>query len=64
MTDNTSSTNLGTVILIRGSVVDVHFATHLPPIHSLLHAQEGNIAIEVLAQLDAHCIRGIVLTAT
>ena len=64
MTDSTSSTNLGTVILIRGSVVDVHFATHLPPIHSLLHAQEGNIAIEVLAQLDAHSIRGIALTAT
>ncbi|WP_306547722.1 F0F1 ATP synthase subunit beta [Desulfobulbus sp.] len=64
MTDNASSTNLGTVTLIRGSVVDVHFATHLPPIHSLLHAQEGKIAIEVLAQLDAHCVRGIALTAT
>lgn len=64
MTDNTSSTNLGTVILVRGSVVDVHFATHLPPIHSLLHAQDGKIAIEVLAQLDAHSIRGIALTAT
>lgn len=27
---------------------------HLPPIHSLLHEQEGEFAIEVLAQLDAH----------
>jgi len=37
---------------------------HLPAIYSLLHAKEGKIAIEVLAQLDAHCVRGIALTPT
>ena len=37
---------------------------HLPPIYSLLHAKEGKIAIEVLAQLDAHRVRGIALTPT
>jgi len=30
----------------------------------LLHANEGKIVIEVLAQLDAHCVRGIALTPT
>ena len=45
--------NLGAVVSVRGSVVDIRFDAHLPPIYSLLHAKEGKIAIEVLAQLDA-----------
>ena len=49
---------------MRGGVVDIRFDTHLPPIYSLLHAKEGKIAIEVLAQLDAHRVRGIALTPT
>ena len=49
---------------MRGSVVDIRFDAHLPPIYSLLHAKEGKIAIEVLAQLDAHSVRGIALTPT
>ena len=49
---------------MRGSVVDILFDAHLPPIHSLLHAQDGKIAIEVLAQLDTHRVRGIALTPT
>jgi F-type H+-transporting ATPase subunit beta len=57
-------TNLGAVVSVRGSVVDIQFDGHLPPIYSLLHADEGKIAIEVLAQLDAHCVRGIALTPT
>jgi F-type H+-transporting ATPase subunit beta len=56
--------NTGEVISIRGSVVDIVFDQHLPPIHSLLHANEGEIAIEVLSQLDAHRVRGIALTGT
>ena len=59
-----NSTNLGAVISVRGSVVDIRFDAHLPPIYSLLHASDGAIAIEVLAQLDAHRVRGIALTAT
>ena len=56
--------NLGAVVSVRGSVIDIRFDAHLPPIYSLLHAQEGKIAIEVLAQLDAHRVRGMALTPT
>jgi F-type H+-transporting ATPase subunit beta len=55
---------LGAVTSVRGSVVDVRFDAHLPPIYSLLHAKDGEISIEVLAQLDAHHVRGIALTPT
>jgi F-type H+-transporting ATPase subunit beta len=58
------ATNLGAVTSVRGSVVDIRFEAHLPPIYTLLHASDGAIAIEVLAQLDAHRVRGIALTAT
>jgi len=61
---NTSPPNLGAVVSVRGSVVDIRFDAHLPPIYSLLHAKDGAIAIEVLAQLDAHHVRGIALTPT
>jgi F-type H+-transporting ATPase subunit beta len=57
-------TNLGAVVSVRGSVVDVRFDEHLPPIYSLLRAADGQIVIEVLAQLDAHRVRGIALTTT
>ncbi|MCA9420917.1 MAG: F0F1 ATP synthase subunit beta, partial [Nitrospira sp.] len=61
----TSPPNPGTVLSVRGSVVDVRFDHHLPPIYSLLRAGvEGRIAIEVLAQLDTHRVRGIALTPT
>lgn len=64
MSVNTTPANIGTVTSIRGGVVDIRFASHLPQIHSLLRADEGNIAIEVFAHLDAHRIRGIALTPT
>ncbi len=61
MSDRTP--NLGAVVSVRGSVVDIRFDASLPPIYTLLHANNG-IAIEVLAQLDAHRVRGIALTPT
>ena len=64
MTNKANPSNLGTVVSVRGSVVDIQFDSHLPPIYSLLHAKDGKIAIEVLAQLDAHRVRGIALTPT
>src|SRR5580658_6259716 len=64
MENKTNSSNVGVVVAVRGSVVDIRFDTHLPPIYSLLHAKDGKIAIEVLAQLDAHRVRGIALTDT
>ncbi len=58
-------TNRGTVVSVRGSVVDVRFDTQLPAIHTVLHAgDKGEIVIEVLAQRDAYHVRGIALTPT
>ncbi|MEO7107957.1 MAG: F0F1 ATP synthase subunit beta [Rhodoferax sp.] len=56
--------HLGTVVAVRGSVVDVRFETDLPPIRTLLHADEGRVVLEVLAQRDAHLVRAIALTST
>ena len=64
MKNTTNPLHLGAVVSVRGSVVDIRFEAHLPPIYALLHAQNGEIAIEVLAQLDAHHVRGIALTPT
>jgi len=64
MTAQTNSPNQGSVVSVRGSVVDIRFADRLPAIYSLLHAKDGKIAIEVLTQLDAHLVRGIALTPT
>lgn len=57
--------NPGTVVSVRGSIVDVLFEKHLPSVYTLLRAgKEGKIAIEVLTQLDSHHVRGIALTPT
>ena len=65
MNSKSTSHNTGTVISLRGSVVDIIFSEHLPPIHSLLRTgTENQIAIEVFSQLDAHRVRGIALTPT
>jgi F-type H+-transporting ATPase subunit beta len=46
------SLNLGVVVSVRGSVVDVRFADHLPDIYSVLRTvAEDQIVIEVQAQL-------------
>ncbi len=62
--EGNSIMNTGVVVSVRGSVVDILFDQHLPPINTLLHASEGAIAIEVLSQLNAHRVRGIALTTT
>jgi len=55
----------GVVAAVRGSVVDIRFDGKLPPIYSVLRAgAEQQIVIEVLAQRDAHHVRGIALTPT
>ncbi len=65
MESKTSLSNSGVVASVRGSVVDVRFDGHLPPIYSVLHAGvEKEIVIEVLAQRDARHVRGIALTPT
>ena len=65
MENKNSPLNLGTVISVRGSIVDVLFERHLPAVYTLLRAgKESQIAIEVLTQLDARHVRGIALTPT
>ena len=57
--------NLGSVVSVRGSVVDIRFDEHLPPIYTVLRAgADKQIVIEVLAQRDARHVRGIALTPT
>jgi F-type H+-transporting ATPase subunit beta len=36
MNNKASPSRLGTVVSVRGSVVDIRFDGHLPPIYSLL----------------------------
>jgi F-type H+-transporting ATPase subunit beta len=65
MDNKNSSANCGVVVSVRGSVVDIRFDEHLPPIYSVLRAgADKQIVIEVLAQRDARCVRGIALTPT
>ncbi|QDT06962.1 ATP synthase subunit beta [Rubripirellula lacrimiformis] len=71
MSDPTSTeasqprSHFGTVVAVRGSVVDVGFTERLPAIHTMLRTGPNDeIAIEVLAQLNAHLVRGIALTPT
>jgi|CXWL01.1.fsa_nt_gi F-type H+-transporting ATPase subunit beta len=65
MNDTARRANLGAVVSVRGSVVDIRFDEHLPPIYSVLRAgDEGQIVIEVLAQRDARHVRGVALTPT
>src|SRR5277367_2947190 len=55
----------GKIISVRGSVVDVWFENNLPPVYTLLHSgKDKHIAIEVLAQLNDHSVRGIALNPT
>jgi len=56
--------NQGTVASVRGSVVDVRFTNALPPIHQLLHVDDGRIVLEVQVQRDAQLVRCISLTPT
>jgi F-type H+-transporting ATPase subunit beta len=60
-----SHANRGTVVAVRGSVVDVAFAHHLPALHTMLQASNDiRILIEVIAHLNVHTVRGIALTPT
>ena len=57
--------NYGTVISVRGSVVDVQFSQHLPALYHVLRSgEEEDVVIEVLSHLDSKTVRGIALTST
>ncbi|WP_339720101.1 F0F1 ATP synthase subunit beta [uncultured Paraglaciecola sp.] len=57
-------TEAGIVLSVRGSVVDVNFVKGLPHIHEILYADNKNIVLEVMAQLNANKVRTIALTPT
>jgi F-type H+/Na+-transporting ATPase subunit beta len=62
---NVGGESSGVVASVRGSIVDVQFDGHLPPINTLLRSgKEGQVVIEVLSQLGRHRVRGIALTPT
>jgi F-type H+-transporting ATPase subunit beta len=55
--------NQGTVVSVRGSVIDAHFSQRLPLIHTLLRAGEGaEIVIEVQIHVNSETVRGVALT--
>lgn len=57
--------NLGQVVSVRGSVVDVRFAERLPPINNLLRTgEDGKIVLEVINHQNSQVVRGIALTPT
>jgi F-type H+/Na+-transporting ATPase subunit beta len=62
---HTNEHNLGTLIAIRGSVIDARFPVELPEINSQLRAgPNGDVVIEVITHLDSRVVRGIALTPT
>ena len=55
----------GTVLSVRGSVVDARFPGALPPFRSELRAGAGGeVVVEVVAHIDPHTVRGIALNPT
>ena len=65
MEEKSAPLNVGKVVAVRGSVVDVRFDGHLPVTYSVLRAGDAErVVIEVLAQSDARHVRGIALTPT
>lgn len=59
------SENLGTIVSVRGSVVDARFTRRLPNRHSVLRTGEHReVVIEVQSYLSPHVVRGMALTPT
>ncbi len=55
----------GTVVSVRGSVVDAHFPRRLPSLNNLLRTGNGGrIVIEVINHMNSSMVRGIALTST
>jgi F-type H+-transporting ATPase subunit beta len=62
---NAEQGSIGSVVAIRGSIVDARFPERLPAINNVLRtAGDGGVVVEVLAQLDEQRVRGVALTPT
>jgi F-type H+-transporting ATPase subunit beta len=59
------TSNIGTLLSVRGSVVDARFPQRLPAYLNRLNAGEnGKVIVEVVAHINAEVVRGIALTST
>jgi F-type H+-transporting ATPase subunit beta len=62
---NPEQPNVGSVVSVRGSVMDARFPQRLPALFSLLQAGDrAQIAVEVISHLNAEVVRCIALTPT
>lgn len=65
MTENAQNNRTGTIVSVRGSVVEARFDPPLPELNHQLRAGENEeIEIEVLSHVDPETVRGIGLTST
>jgi hypothetical protein len=57
--------SLGYIVSVRGTVIDIEFATQLPQVRHVLKAgPERNVSLEVQTQLNEHTVRAIALNPT
>lgn len=63
--DGDNAVHRGTVLSVRGSVVDARFPGHLPAFQRELRAgDDRGIVIEVVSHLDPETVRGVALNPT
>jgi F-type H+-transporting ATPase subunit beta len=62
---SSADANSGSVVSVRGSIVDAHFPVRLPAINHVLETgTDGSILVEVAVHLDAFTVRCMALTST
>jgi F-type H+-transporting ATPase subunit beta len=62
---NLKNSSQGTVISVRGSVIDACFPGRLPELfHQLRAGEDGRVVIEVVSHLSSQVVRGIAMTPT
>ncbi len=65
MNTQTKHPNIGTIVSIRGSVVDAEFDQQLPDLLAELRTDAPEpVIVEVLEHRDEHTVRGVALTPT